>query len=154
MKFWKLDGALSVKGYSDRKYSRLLPLVMLAFSGPEEALQWLLSQLLRYSFCGNCANELEGLAPITRGQNHFFLTGQPFTISSAITYVGVVMLGRNILILCSALYDLPVLCSGIYSGLCTGTQEMTVSPSGLRLGGIPEGYSDCTSVGIRGKRRL
>ena len=27
-----------VKGYSDRKYSRLLPLVTLALSGPEEAL--------------------------------------------------------------------------------------------------------------------
>ena len=45
-----------VKGYSDRKYSRLLPLVMLALSGPEEALQWLLSQLLRYSSCGICRN--------------------------------------------------------------------------------------------------
>ena len=85
-----------VKGYSDRKYSGLLPLVTLAFRGPEEALQRLLSQLLRYSFCGNCGNELEGLALITRGQSHFCLAGQPFTISSAVTNVGVVMLGRNI----------------------------------------------------------
>ena len=30
-------------------------------SGPEEALGWLLSQLLRYSFCGICGNGLEGL---------------------------------------------------------------------------------------------
>ena len=74
---------------------------MRALSGPEEALQWLLSQLLRYSFCGICGNELEGLALITQGQNHFFLTGQPFTISFAITYLGVVLLGRNILVLCS-----------------------------------------------------
>ena len=44
------------KGYSDRKYSRLLPLVTLALSGPEEALQYLLSQLLTYSFCGLCGN--------------------------------------------------------------------------------------------------
>ena len=30
-----------------------------------------------------------------------------------------------------------------YSGACTCTQVMTnVSPSGLSLGGIPEGYSD------------
>ena len=57
-----------VKGYSDRKYSGLLPLVKLALSGPEEALLWLLSQLLRYPFCGICGNELEGLALITRGQ--------------------------------------------------------------------------------------
>ena len=35
---------------SDWKYSGLLPLVVLALSGPEEALWWLLSQLLRYSF--------------------------------------------------------------------------------------------------------
>ena len=27
-----------------------------------------------------------------------------------------------------------------------------VSPSGLSLGGIPEGYSDCTLGGIRGKQ--
>ena len=54
-----------VKGYSDWKYNEFLPLVKLALSGPEEAFQWLLSQLLRYSFCGICGNELEGLALIT-----------------------------------------------------------------------------------------
>ena len=48
---------------------------------------------------------------------------------------------------------LPVLLwSGIYSGSCTGTQETNVSPSGLSLGGIPEGYSGCTLGGIRGKQ--
>ena len=61
-----------VKGYSDSKYTGLLLLVMLALSGPEEALQWLLSQLLRYSFCGICENELEGLALTTRGQKSLF----------------------------------------------------------------------------------
>ena len=60
------------KGYSDRKYSTLLPLVMLALSGPEEALQWLLSQFLRYCFCGICGNKLKGLALITWGQKSFF----------------------------------------------------------------------------------
>ena len=90
-----------VKGYSDRKYGRFLPLVTLALSGPEEALQWPLSQLFRYSFCRICGNELEGLALITRGQNHLFLAGQPFPISLAIAYTGVVMLGRSILVLCS-----------------------------------------------------
>ena len=54
-----------VKGYSDRKYDGLLPLVMLAVNGPEKALQWLLPQLLKYSFCGIGRNELEGLALIT-----------------------------------------------------------------------------------------
>ena len=36
--------------WSDWKCSGLLPLVVLALSGPEEALWWVLSQLLRYSF--------------------------------------------------------------------------------------------------------
>ena len=90
-----------VKGYSDWKCNGLLPLVILALSGPEEALQWLLSQILRYSFCGICRNELEGLALITRGQKLLFRHCQPFTISFAIAYTGVVMLGRNISILCS-----------------------------------------------------
>ena len=53
-----------VKGYSDWKYNEFLPLVKLALSGPEEAFQWLLSQLLRYSFCGICGNETKGLAHI------------------------------------------------------------------------------------------
>ena len=90
-----------VKDYSDRKYRGLLPLVTLVLGGQGKALQWLLSQLLRYSFCGICGNELEGLALITQGQNHFFLTGQPFTMSFAIAYTCMVMLGKNILVLCS-----------------------------------------------------
>ena len=36
--------------------------------------------------------------------------------------------------------------------LCTDTQVMNVSSRGLSLGGIPEGYSDCTLGGIRGKQ--
>ena len=50
------NGISQVKGYSDRKQRRLLPLVTLALSGPEETLQWLLSQLLRYSSCRICGN--------------------------------------------------------------------------------------------------
>ena len=50
------------------------------------------------------------------------------------------------------MFVLLLLWSGIYSGLCTGTEVMNVSPSGLSLGGIPEGYSDCTLGGIRGKK--
>ena len=50
------------------------------------------------------------------------------------------------------MFILVLLWSGIYSGLCTGTQVMNVSPSGLSLGGIPESYSDCTSGSIRGNQ--
>ena len=40
------------------------------------------------------------------------------------------------------LYDLPILLrSGIYSGPCTGMQEVGISPGSLSLGGIPKGYS-------------
>ena len=46
------------------EYNEFLSLVMLALSAPEEAFQWLLSQLLRYSFCGICGNETKGLAHI------------------------------------------------------------------------------------------
>ena len=44
---------------SDWKCNELLPEVVLALSGLEEALWWLLSQLLRYSFCGIFGNKLE-----------------------------------------------------------------------------------------------
>ena len=43
-----------------------------AVRGSEEAVWWLLSQLLRYSFCGICGNELEGLALVARGQKSLF----------------------------------------------------------------------------------
>ena len=39
--------------------------------------------------------------------------------------------------------------SGTYSGLCTGTQLMNISPSSLSLDGILEGFSDCNLGGIR-----
>ena len=48
----------------DCKCNGPLPLVVLALRRPEKALQWLLFQLLRYSFCGICGHELEGLALI------------------------------------------------------------------------------------------
>ena len=49
-----------VKGYSDRKCNGLLPLITLALNGLEEAFQWLLSKLLRHSFCVICGNEWKG----------------------------------------------------------------------------------------------
>ena len=119
---------------------------MLALSGPEEALQLLLSQLLRYSFCGICGNELEGLDLITRGQKllfphwpalhhlfcyHLYSRGDAWKEQLSFIFL---------------------LWSGIYSGSCTGTQLTNVSPSSLSLEGFLEGYSDFTLGGIRGKR--
>ena len=43
---------------------------------------------------------------------------------------------------------------GIHSGSCTGTQVTNVSPSSPNLRCIPEGYSDHTLGGIRGKQGL
>ena len=48
--------------WSDWKCNGLLPLAKLVLSGPEEAIWWLLSQLLRHFFVEICGNELEGLA--------------------------------------------------------------------------------------------
>ena len=48
--------------WEDWKCSRLLPLVALALRGPQKALQWLLFQLLRYSFCTICWTGIQRLA--------------------------------------------------------------------------------------------
>ena len=86
-----------VKGYLDWKYNGFLLLVTLALSGPEEAFQWLLSQLLRYSFCGICGNELEGVALITLGQKPLF---PHWPALHHLVCYGVAMHGRNISVLC------------------------------------------------------
>ena len=54
------------------KCNRLFPSVELALSGPEKALQWLLSESLRYSFWKIYGDELEGLALIAQGQKSTF----------------------------------------------------------------------------------
>ena len=59
-------------GIPDWKYCRLPPLVVLALSGPDKVLQWLLSQLLIYSFYVICGNELEVLALVAQGQKSLF----------------------------------------------------------------------------------
>ena len=74
---WKCDG---------------LHLVRLALSGPEEVLQWFLSQLLRYSFCVICGNELEGLALIAQQKSLFprwLALHHPFFFLSHITLGGI-----------------------------------------------------------------
>ena len=48
--------------WADWKCSRLFPLVALALRGPQKALQWLLFQLIRYSFCTICWTGIERLA--------------------------------------------------------------------------------------------
>ena len=48
--------------WADWKCSRLVPLVALALRGPQKALQWLLFQLLRSSFCTICWRGIEKLA--------------------------------------------------------------------------------------------
>ena len=71
MRFWRTQMG-NCRIWLGWKINGLLPVAEVALSGPEEALQWLLSQLLRYSFCGICENELEGLALTTRGQKSLF----------------------------------------------------------------------------------
>ena len=83
-------------------------------------------------------------------KNHFFLTAQHFTICFTIAYTGAVTLGRNTLVLC--LYRCLTVVRNIPPGSRTGTRETSVSPRGLNLGAILEGYSDCTPGGIRGKQ--
>ena len=107
-----------VKSYSDRKYSGHLHLVVLAFSEPGEALWWLLSQLLRYSLCGICGNELEGLALITRGQKSLFphWPALHHLFCYHLSWCGVAWKEHL------GFMFIPVLLwSGIYSGSCTGT---------------------------------
>ena len=95
--------------WSDGKCNGLLPLVVLALSRPEKALQWLLFHLLRYSFCGICGNELEGLALIAWGQKSPLLLSHILVCWQKGHFGG-----------CSSLDDSPFLLqSGLYSGICT-----------------------------------
>ena len=71
---------------------------MLALSRPEKALQWLLFHLLRYTFCGICGNELEGMALIVREQKSLFPRWPALRHLFALTYTGVATLRRDILV--------------------------------------------------------
>ena len=137
-----------VKGYSDWKCNGLLPLVILVFSGLE-AFQWLLSQLLRYSFGGICGNEMEGLALITWRQKSLF---PHWPALHHLFYYHLYRCGDGWKEYLGFMFIAVLLWSGIYSGSCTGTQVTNVSLSGLSLGAIPEGYSDCTLGDIRGNQ--
>ena len=108
-----------------------------------------MSQLLRYSFCGICGNEMEGLTLITRGRKSLFphWPALHHLFCYRLYWCGDAWKERL-----SFMFIPVLLWSGIYSGSCTSTQVMNISPSGLRLGGIPEGYSDSSPGGIRGKQ--
>ena len=96
-----------------------------AVSGSEEALWWLLSQLLRYFFYGICGNELEGSALVAWGQKSLFPHWWPFCYH--IYRCGAPQKGH---LGCSSLYDwLLLLRRGLYSGTCMGAWKMDVSPA-------------------------
>ena len=104
---------------SDWKCNGLLPLVVLAVSRPEKALQWLLSQLPRCSFCGICGKELEGLDLVAWGQKSIFPHWPSLyhLFCYHIYWRGDTQKGH--LGYCSSLYDSPLqLKSAVYSG-CT-----------------------------------
>ena len=132
--------------WADQKCSGLLPLAALALRGPEEALWWLWSQLPRYSFCGICGNELEGLALIARGRkspfprwpalHHLFCCHIAWRGDTQKGHLGCRL----------SLYDpLLLLRSGLYSGVCRGIEKRMLprSPSLANiLGKLP-----CSTLG-------
>ena len=134
--------------WSDWKYNGLLPLVVLALSGSEEALWWLLSQLLRYFFVWNLWKWTGRIGPRSSRTKITFssLANPPPPL--LLYWCGDTQKGH--LGCCSSLYDSPVLLwPGLYSGLCVGTHEMDVSPSSPSLGNILESYS----VTLGGRQR-
>ena len=138
--------------WSDWKCNGLLPLVALALNGPEEALWWLLSQLLGYSLCGICGNELEGLALIAQEKKSLFLHW--LTLHHLFCY-HIYLCGdtqEGHLGCCSSLYDSPLLLqSGLYSGMNICTHKMDASPNSTSLGNIPGKLLCYTLGGIRAK---
>ena len=141
--------------WSDWKCNGLLLLVVLALSRPEKALWWLLSPLLRYSFCGICGNELEGLALVAWGQKSLYPHWPTLhhLFCYHIYWRGDTQEGH--LGCCASIYDsLFLLWSGLYSGMCTGTRKMDASPRSPSLGNIP-GKLLCTIPrGVRGKGEI
>ena len=148
---FSLKSISQAKGYSDRKHSSLLPLVTLALSGAEEVRQWLLSQFLRYSYCEICGNELEGQSQITRGQKSLF---PHWPVFHHLFCYCLYLCGDTRKEHIGFLSVLVLLCSRIYLGSCTGTQETNASPRSFSLGSIPEGYSDCTGVASEASKVL
>ena len=109
--------------------------MVLALSELGKALQWLLSQLPRYSFCRICGNKLEGLAVAAQGQNS--LLPRWLTLHHHFCYTQKGHLGY-----CSFTYDLLFLpWSRLYSRMWTGKQKSDTSPSSPSSGNVLENYS-------------
>ena len=134
--------------WSDWKCDGLLLTVVLALSRPEEALWWLLSQFSRYSFCGICGNDLEGLVLLAWGQKSLFPhwpTLLPSHYWPGDTQKG--HLGCRL-----SFYDSPFLLqSGLYSGMSKDTCKTDTYPSRPSLGNIPENYSSPPLVASKEK---
>ena len=132
-----------------------LPLVVLALSRPEKAFQWLVSQLPRYSFCGISGNELEGLALVSLAQKSLF--PRWLTLQSLFCY-HIYWCGntqkRHLGFSCSSLYNPKLLlCSGLYSGMCTHTWNMDASPRRRAWETLQESYSAPPQVASEEKRK-
>ena len=131
--------------WSNWKCSGLLPLVVLALTGPEEALWWLLSQLPRHSFCGICGNELEGLALVAWGQKSLPSLAKPFVSHILVRCCS----ERAAWSLSTPLWHATPAVSGLCWGMCAGTWE-TALPQQRQPGGSehPLGFAP---GGVSGK---
>ena len=120
---------------------------MRALSGPEEALQWLLSQLLRYSFCGICGNETKGLAHIRTKITFSSLASTSPSLLLSLILVWQHLEGTSQFYVRTSLIVVRNILRVVHRH--SGDECF---PQRLSLGGIQEGYSDCTLGGIRGKQ--
>ena len=77
--------------WSDWKCNGLLPLVVLALSGPEEAVWWLLSQLLRYFFLCNLCKLIGRIGPSSSRTKKSLFPHWP-TLQHLFCYIGIVIL--------------------------------------------------------------
>ena len=121
----------------DWNYSGLFPLAVLALSRPEKALWWLLSQPLRYFFCGSCENELEGLALVAWGQKSLFLIGWPFCYH--IYWHGHTQ-GTSWLLFVPLWLTMSIVVRTVLRNVSRHI-KMDASPSSPSLGNIPKDYS-------------
>ena len=119
-----------------------LPLVVLALSRPEKALQWLVPQLPRYSSCGICGKELDGMALVTWGPKslfpHWLTLHSPFCYH--IYWCGDTQ-KRHLGFFVHLFITQSFYCGQDYSGMCTGTWNMDASPRKLAWETSQESYS-------------
>ena len=119
--------------WPDWKWNGFLLLIVLALSRPEKVRE-LVSQLPRWSFCGICGNELEGLVLVVWGQKSLFscwpTLHNPFC--HHIYWCGNTQ-KRYLGFLNSSLYNsMLLLCSGLYLGMCTWNKDVSPSSSSFQ----------------------